>query len=251
MLVVISSITAKVNLKNSVESVINKDNTNIKELKKIGGLGINGVFKNFDSIAKRSKKSDHDQTTDEIVMNLKTGYDITDVKEILNRHKSFYFLRQMKFGKKVFYVLKINTDERDTEIDVDSLNDDADVTSLKKEKKVKNIKVQRKFHFVTSSVNPSEISDPKFWNINGDVLPSINVQAAWDLGITGSGVKVAIVDQYLDLDHADMKDNLITDLHYDYVDNDNNPRPQSQSAARTRQKKQQVAKGYSTSVIVQ
>lgn len=44
---------------------------------------------------------------------------------------------------------------------------------------------------------------------NGDVLPSINVQAAWDLGITGAGVKVAIVDQYLDLDHEDMKDNLV------------------------------------------
>ncbi|CAG2207213.1 PCSK2 [Mytilus edulis] len=231
MLVVINSINAKVNLKHSANSVINKDSTNIQDRKKIEGLGINGVFKNFDSIAKSSKRSDHDQTTNEIVMKLKTGYDISDVKEILNRHKSFYFLRQMKFGKKVFYVLKINKDERDTDIDVDSLNDDADVTALKKDKKVKNIKVQRKFHFVTSSVNPSEISDPKFWNINGDVLPSINVQAAWDLGITGAGVKVAIVDQYLDLDHEDMKDNLITDLHYDYVDNDNNPRPESQSAA--------------------
>lgn len=42
----------------------------------------------------------------------------------------------MKFGKKLFYVLKINKDERDTDIDVDSLNDDADVSALKKEKKV-------------------------------------------------------------------------------------------------------------------
>lgn len=95
MLVVINSINAKVNLKHSANSVINKDSTNIQDRKKIDGLGINGVFKNFDSIAKSSKRSDHDQTTNEIVMKLKTGYDISDVKEILNRHKSFYFLRQV------------------------------------------------------------------------------------------------------------------------------------------------------------
>jgi len=53
----------------------------------------------------------------------------------------------------------------------------------------------------------------------------LNVQEAWDLGITGKGVTVAIMDDGLDYLHPDLKDNYSPESSYDFSSNDPFPYP--------------------------
>lgn len=44
----------------------------------------------------------------------------------------------------------------------------------------------------------------------------INVTAVWDENFTGQGVTVAVIDEGIDIFHPDLKDNILTDLSYNY-----------------------------------
>lgn len=68
--------------------------------------------------------------------------------------------------------------------------------------------------------------DPLFkdqWHLQntgqGGGIPGmdINVSSAWSRGYYGSGIKIAIVDDGLDYNHEDLKDNILTAYNYNYV----------------------------------
>lgn len=56
----------------------------------------------------------------------------------------------------------------------------------------------------------------------GDVRPNtlldINVEQAWASGYTGKGIRIAVNDDGIDLDHADLQASLLKDLTYNSVD---------------------------------
>ncbi|KAK9894511.1 hypothetical protein P389DRAFT_173492 [Cystobasidium minutum MCA 4210] len=68
---------------------------------------------------------------------------------------------------------------------------------------------------------------PKQWHLANDKMPenSINVTGVWDQGITGAGVRVAIVDDGLDMYSGDLKDNFYAEGSWDYNDHTDLPKP--------------------------
>ncbi|WP_425329168.1 S8 family serine peptidase [Sutcliffiella horikoshii] len=56
-----------------------------------------------------------------------------------------------------------------------------------------------------------------------DSAPFIGSNEAWDLGFTGEGVKVAIIDTGVDYTHPDLDQNFDDYLGWDFVDNDADP----------------------------
>uniref|UniRef100_H2YJQ6 Neuroendocrine convertase 2 n=1 Tax=Ciona savignyi TaxID=51511 RepID=H2YJQ6_CIOSA len=72
---------------------------------------------------------------------------------------------------------------------------------------------------------------PYQWYINntgqagGKPGLDLNVQAAWNMGYTGKGVTVAIMDDGLDYLHPDLRDNYSPEASYDFSSNDPYPYP--------------------------
>ena len=74
----------------------------------------------------------------------------------------------------------------------------------------------------------NELNDPywdKMWYLNrGDNL-DMNVQGAWDQGVTGRGVAVTILDDGIEKDHPDLIRNYDPRASTDINDNDSDPHP--------------------------
>jgi len=66
---------------------------------------------------------------------------------------------------------------------------------------------------------------PRQWYLNrgGDI--DMNVEEAWDLGYSGKGVTVTILDDGVEWDHPDLKDNYVEEASYDINANDEDPFP--------------------------
>lgn len=44
---------------------------------------------------------------------------------------------------------------------------------------------------------------------NNDISPSMQINEAWNIGYTGRGIKIAILDDGLQTDHADLVSNVV------------------------------------------
>ncbi|KAL3871262.1 hypothetical protein ACJMK2_039269 [Sinanodonta woodiana] len=63
------------------------------------------------------------------------------------------------------------------------------------------------------------------WAVNGVVVPSMKVIEAWNLGYSGRGVYVAVVDDGVDISHMDLFANTRSSYHYDYRIDVSDPSP--------------------------
>ncbi|KAL3872311.1 hypothetical protein ACJMK2_040244 [Sinanodonta woodiana] len=63
------------------------------------------------------------------------------------------------------------------------------------------------------------------WAVNGDVVPSMKVLEAWNLGYSGRGIYIAVVDSGIDIYHEDLRVNMRSSYHYDFVSDDGDPSP--------------------------
>ncbi|KAK3597021.1 hypothetical protein CHS0354_014910 [Potamilus streckersoni] len=73
-----------------------------------------------------------------------------------------------------------------------------------------------------------DFNDPKWsrmWYLNRGQGLDMNVRAAWELGITGKGVVVTILDDGIEKDHPDLKDNYDEKASYDVNGHDPDPQP--------------------------
>jgi len=51
----------------------------------------------------------------------------------------------------------------------------------------------------------------------------LNVTAVWSMGLRGEGIRIAVVDDGLEIDHEDLATNIATGLSHNYIDDGNNP----------------------------
>ncbi|KAM6980915.1 furin (paired basic amino acid cleaving enzyme) a isoform 1-T2 [Aplochiton taeniatus] len=74
----------------------------------------------------------------------------------------------------------------------------------------------------------TEPSDPKYkdqWYLYNGNHRDLNARGAWELGYTGKGVVVSILDDGIEKNHPDLKQNYDPDASYDVNDGDPDPQP--------------------------
>uniref|UniRef100_A0A3P9IWG8 Furin n=1 Tax=Oryzias latipes TaxID=8090 RepID=A0A3P9IWG8_ORYLA len=74
----------------------------------------------------------------------------------------------------------------------------------------------------------NEPLDPKFkdqWYLSNSNHRDLNAKAAWQLGYTGKGVVVSILDDGIEKNHPDLMQNYDPDASYDVNDGDPDPQP--------------------------
>ena len=75
----------------------------------------------------------------------------------------------------------------------------------------------------TNALNNPQISDSLYgcqWHLQNQSGEDINVEPVWAEGFKGEGVNIAIVDDGIDFNHQDLRDNVNTSLNHDYTDSD-------------------------------
>ncbi|KAJ8304125.1 hypothetical protein KUTeg_017708 [Tegillarca granosa] len=85
---------------------------------------------------------------------------------------------------------------------------------------------KREFNTLYSS--PNFPNDPKWknmWYLNGDSDYNMRIRDTWTLGYTGKGVVVTVVDDGIEINHADLKQNYDAEASYDVNDHDLDPTP--------------------------
>nr|XP_022302232.1 proprotein convertase subtilisin/kexin type 6-like isoform X2 [Crassostrea virginica] len=88
-----------------------------------------------------------------------------------------------------------------------------------------NIRVLRNS---TVTFNDSKWKDMWYFNLNTtDVIPDQGFLRAWSKGYTGRGIKIAIVDNGVEINHPDLITNQITELAFNFMDGTTNPSPDS------------------------
>ena len=76
----------------------------------------------------------------------------------------------------------------------------------------------------TRTLNDPSIRDPLYacqWHLNSPDYVDINVEPAWEDGVLGEDVNIAVVDRGMDVGHEDLKDNVDIGLNHDYNDEGN------------------------------
>lgn len=75
----------------------------------------------------------------------------------------------------------------------------------------------------TEALSNESIEDPLYgcqWHLESSEYVDINVETAWNQGILGEGVNIALVDRGMDYRHEDLKDNVDVTLNHDYSGED-------------------------------
>ena len=73
----------------------------------------------------------------------------------------------------------------------------------------------------TDALNNPQINDALYgcqWHLRSQSDEDINVEAVWAEGIRGEGINIALVDDGMDFNHEDLRDNVNTSLNHDYTD---------------------------------
>lgn len=84
-------------------------------------------------------------------------------------------------------------------------------------------------NWIRPKVKRNDTLYPDQWHLNntgqggGTAGEDARLADAWDSGYTGTGVRIAIVDDGLEIGHEDLVGNLVVGGSYDYVDSDTDP----------------------------
>ncbi len=78
-------------------------------------------------------------------------------------------------------------------------------------------------HYTADVISAKEITAEDFSPLMMDSAPFIGSNEAWDLGFTGEGITVAVIDTGVDYTHPDLTHAFGEYKGYDFVDNDNDP----------------------------
>ncbi|KAK4296497.1 hypothetical protein Pmani_031007 [Petrolisthes manimaculis] len=76
-----------------------------------------------------------------------------------------------------------------------------------------------------TNINFNDPKWPKMWYLNRGGLRDLNVESAWQEGVTGKGVVVTILDDGLEKDHPDLVRNYDPQASYDMNSDDPDPTP--------------------------
>ncbi|CAG2194546.1 FURIN [Mytilus edulis] len=123
-------------------------------------------------------------------------------------------------GRNEYFVFKINEKQRTRQISREI--EDSDILNLKRDSELDFVNQEKRFRRVPKT---SDTEWSNLWHLNDDVSPSMKVNEAWNAGYTGSGIKIAILDDGLQTDHTDLDANVDTVNGYDYQSTDNDPTP--------------------------
>lgn len=102
---------------------------------------------------------------------------------------------------------------------------------LKKESRVEWYEQQEaRWRFPRDIRKPDDPLFPDQWHLentgqSGNIGEDVNVIPAWNMGFTGEGVVIGIVDDGLQYEHPDLEMNYRDDLSYDFNGNDADPAP--------------------------
>ncbi|XP_071165979.1 proprotein convertase subtilisin/kexin type 4-like [Mytilus edulis] len=198
------------------------------------------------------------KTIDEIVIELSDGDNTGAVSE---RFPNLGFVDKLTIGERKFYKFKLRdsdgghlpstsrSDEKDTTIralQTDSTESiyrtkdttiralqtdstvsiyrtkDTTIRALQTDSTIGYVGPQIRRHFYKKTFDEGW---EKQWHLNGEIYPSMNVHKAWEAGYTGSDVVIAIVDDGIQTNHPDLRNNVDTVNDYDYISSDSNPFP--------------------------
>ena len=72
----------------------------------------------------------------------------------------------------------------------------------------------------TDALNDPQIGDSLYgcqWHLRNQSGEDINVEPVWAEGITGEGINIALVDDGMDFNHEDLRENVNTSLNHNYI----------------------------------
>ncbi|XP_030604422.1 neuroendocrine convertase 2 isoform X2 [Archocentrus centrarchus] len=155
-----------------------------------------------------------------------------EAHQVATQH-GFQSARKLPFGEGLFHFYPQDTSKRRSKRSARRRQ------RLQKDKRVKNVIEQEGFSRQKRgyrNINDIEVnmSDPLFtkqWYLintgQADGTPGLdlNVAEAWQLGYTGKGVTIAIMDDGIDYLHPDLASNYNADASYDFSSNDPFPFP--------------------------
>uniref|UniRef100_A0AAQ4QQ15 Neuroendocrine convertase 2 n=1 Tax=Gasterosteus aculeatus aculeatus TaxID=481459 RepID=A0AAQ4QQ15_GASAC len=170
-------------------------------------------------------------STDHLLVQLRE--DAQDEAHQLATQHGFHSARKLPFGEGLFHFYPLDTFKRQSKRSAHSRQ------RLQKDHRVKNVVEQEGFSRQKRGyrdINDIEanMSDPLFtkqWYLintgQADGTPGLdlNVAEAWQLGYTGKGVTIAIMDDGIDYLHPDLASNYNAAASYDFSSNDPFPFP--------------------------
>ncbi|KAL5009262.1 hypothetical protein ScPMuIL_014843 [Solemya velum] len=71
-------------------------------------------------------------------------------------------------------------------------------------------------------------TDPEWsnmWYLNGNISSDMTIAAAWESGLSGAGITIAVIGDGVELSHPDLTDNTNSTNSHDFQDGDNDPSP--------------------------
>ncbi|CAG2222108.1 unnamed protein product [Mytilus edulis] len=142
------------------------------------------------------------------------------VERFTKKHDGYTFQRRFHIGTHEYFVFEINETQRTRT--TSKQTEDSDIKNLKLDLELDFVNQEKRFLRVPKT---ADTQWSNLWHLNDAVSPSMKVNEAWNAGYSGSGIKVAILDDGLQTDHTDLNSNVDTVNDYDYQSTDDDPTP--------------------------
>ncbi|XP_059160096.1 neuroendocrine convertase 1-like [Physella acuta] len=88
----------------------------------------------------------------------------------------------------------------------------------------KTVKLEKRGFYTERGFNDPDYKH-EWYLMFEDNKPHMNVKECWEMGYTGRNVTIVILDDGLEFNHPDLKDNYNANVSHDFFDNDTDPTP--------------------------